>query len=350
MITHATRFVVLTAGGFGGFAISRLAVWTEQTPFATEHVILIFVILGCSIGYILGGILGRELDSAYRSIEERMHDLLPTDLILGAAGLVVGLVVGLLVSYPLRFVSPAWLSFTATGALLLVSAYIGMRVAMLKRAQVARAFPRLNAEDAGSGSAVRAKYLDTSAVIDGRFLELARSGFLEGTLKVPRFVVAELHTLADSADDLKRAKGRRGLDLLESLGGSDGAPETLEVDYAGIPGVDEKLVRLAKESGGAIITVDYNLSKAARVQGATVLNVNEIAQALRPTFLPGEPMRVSIVREGKESDQGVGYLEDGTMVVVQGGRQHIGSDAETEVTSVLQTSAGRMIFTKMKAV
>ncbi|MBE0476652.1 MAG: TRAM domain-containing protein [Coriobacteriia bacterium] len=349
MITHATRFVLLTAGGFGGFAIARLAVWTEQTPFSPEHVILIFVILGCSIGYILGGIVGRELETAYCRAEERLQDLLPTDLVLAATGLVTGLVVALLVSYPLRFVSPPWLAFTTTGALLFVAAYVGIRVGLVKRVQVAAAFPRLNG-DKDRPDAARPKYLDTSAVIDGRFVELLRSGFLEGPVKVPRFVVAELHTLADSADDIRRARGRRGLDLLESLSSTDSGLELLEVDYPELATVDDKLVRLAADSGGSIVTVDYNLSKAARVREAGALNVNELAQALRPTHLPGETLRLTIVREGKESDQGVGYLEDGTMVVVQGGRERIGSEAETEVTSVLQTSAGRMIFSKLKAV
>ena len=349
MITHVTRFVFLTAGGFGGFAVSRLAVWTEQTQFATEHVILIFVILGCSIGYLFGGILGREFESAYSKVEARLHELLPTDLILGATGLVVGLVVALLVAYPLRFVSPGWLAFTTTIGLLAVSAYIGIRIAMIKRIQVARAFPRMNAQASEEAERQRSTFLDTSAIIDGRFAELVRAGFLGGPIKVPRFVLAELHTLADSADDVKRARGRRGLDLLESLAASGVEVEDFDIDYPDTAAVDEKLMRLAADSGGTVLTVDYNLSKTARVRRVTVLNVNEIAAALRPSYLPGETVRLTIVREGKESDQGVGYLEDGTMVVVQGGRQHIGSEADTEVTSVLQTSAGRMIFTKMKA-
>jgi uncharacterized protein YacL len=189
--------------------------------------------------------------------------------------------------------------------------------------------------------------LDTSAIIDGRFVELQRLGFLVGNPRAPRFVLGELHTLADSADDTKRARGRRGLDLLDMLAGRGEGIEVFEADYPEVAEVDGKLVRLAAELRTPLVTVDYNLTKVARVQDIEVLNVNELAAAVRPTFLPGEGLRLRVVREGKEADQGVGYLEDGTMVVVQGGKSRIGSEVDTEVTSVLQTSAGRMIFARI---
>ena len=194
------------------------------------------------------------------------------------------------------------------------------------------------------------KILDTSVIIDGRVLEISRTGFLEGDLIVPSFVLDELRHIADSADDLRRARGRRGLDMLrkmqEELGGA------LRVEDVGQDAadaeVDVRLLRLAMDLGGAVMTNDYNLNKVAGVAGVPVLNVNDLAGALRPAVLPGEEMTVRIVREGTEPGQGVAYLDDGTMVVVENGRRHVGETLDAEVTTVLQTSAGRMIFGKVK--
>jgi uncharacterized protein YacL len=168
-------------------------------------------------------------------------------------------------------------------------------------------------------------------------------------VRVPRFVLAELQTLADSADDTKRGRGKRGLDLLETIVGAEVGPEIMHIDYPEIPDVDSKLMRLVQDAGGALVTVDGNLAKVARVQGLHVLNINEVAAAMRPAYLPGESLRLMIVREGKEADQGVGYLEDGTMVVVADARRRVGEETEAEVTSVLQTSVGRMVFAKVRA-
>ena len=193
------------------------------------------------------------------------------------------------------------------------------------------------------------KVLDTSAIIDGRLLEISRTGFLEGDLIVPSFVLDELRHIADSADPLRRARGRRGLDMLrkmqEELGDGLRVEDTPQEEDAE---VDVRLLRLASEMGGAVMTNDYNLSKVAGVAGVPVLNVNELAGALRPAVLPGEEMPVRIVREGKEPGQGVAYLDDGTMVVVENGRRWVGETLDAEVTTVLQTSAGRMIFARVK--
>ncbi|MBE0417843.1 MAG: hypothetical protein IBX63_08750, partial [Coriobacteriia bacterium] len=170
---------------------------------------------------------------------------------------------------------------------------------------------------------------------------------VEGDLRVPRFVLGELHILSDSADDTRRARGRRGLDLLSRLRDEDSRRvEVFEADYPDIPDVDNKLLRLAAETGATVLTVDHNLTSVARVRGVAVLNLNEVASAMRPNHLPGERIRLRIAKEGKEQAQGVGYLEDGTMVVVADGRDHVGGEADVEVTSVLQTSAGRMIFSR----
>lgn len=191
------------------------------------------------------------------------------------------------------------------------------------------------------------KVLDTSVIIDGRILDIAKSGFLEGEIVIPSFVLDELRHVADSADSQRRARGRRGLDVLKKIQEDMGNQVRIE-DWAGESGeeVDVKLLRLARRLSGAVMTNDYNLNKVAGVAGVPVLNINELAGALRPAVLPGEEMTVRIVREGKEPGQGVAYLEDGTMVVVENGKRRVGDTLNAEVTTVLQTSAGRMIFAR----
>jgi len=189
------------------------------------------------------------------------------------------------------------------------------------------------------------KILDTSSIIDGRIADLCDTGFIEGDLVVPQFVLKELQFIADSADSLKRQRGRRGLDVLDRLQKSGQVTVTIsEMDFAHIKDVDSKLIEFAKTLGGKIITNDFNLNKVARIHGVLVLNINELAGALRPVALPGESMSVFILKEGKEKDQGVGYLEDGTMVVVDNSRRMIGQTVDVTVTSVLQTTMGKMIF------
>jgi uncharacterized protein YacL len=190
-----------------------------------------------------------------------------------------------------------------------------------------------------------AKVLDTSVIIDGRVADICKTGFLEGTLVVPHFVLRELQQIADSADSAKRNRGRRGLDVLEKIKGVPGViVQILEKDYPDVKEVDLKLIELAKEMGAKIVTNDFNLNKVSQLRGVDVLNINELANALKPVVLPGETMKVFILKEGKEYNQGVAYLDDGTMVVVDNARRMIGKTIATQVTSVLQTTAGKMIF------
>lgn len=344
MIVQLSRFVFATMGALAGLAVKDAIDWTQQIGFPESLVIILFVLLGCAIGFILGGILGRELSAAYVYFDEYMGRMSALELALATAGLLVGLLVALIVSTPIRALEPTWIAISGSGAMFLVFGYYGVRMALFKRSDVAALFPRLARQAQGGAGAP--KLLDTSAVIDGRFAQVAKAGFLAGQLRVPGFVLAELQTLADSADDTKRARGRRGLDLLASLSSGPSAVTVFDVDHPEIPDVDTKLTMLARELGADLVTVDHNLAQVARVQGVTVLNLNELATSMRPNHLPGERIRVSVVREGKEHDQGVAYLEDGTMVVVQGGRESIGRDVDAVVTSVLQTAAGRMVFAR----
>ena len=193
------------------------------------------------------------------------------------------------------------------------------------------------------------KIVDTSVIIDGRILDIIDAGFVEGTLVIPRFVLKELQHVADSADVLRRTKGRRGLDILKAMQDNTSKVniEIIDDDPRDIQEVDGKLLALARQYNAKILTTDYNLNKVAQIEGVDVLNVNDLANALKPAALPDENLEVKIVKEGKEADQGVGYLDDGTMIVVDGGRTYVGRRVSAVVTSVLQTAAGRMIFTKL---
>ena len=193
------------------------------------------------------------------------------------------------------------------------------------------------------------KVVDTSAIIDGRVVDIAETNFLSGSLIVPRFVLNELHRLADSEESLKRARGRRGLDILARLQENPAVPlKIVDKDVPELPEVDQKLVRLAKELGAKVLTTDFNLNKIAALEGVTCLNVNDLSNSLKPVVLPGEGMSLFVMKEGKEREQGVGYLDDGTMVVIEDGRRFIGKRIEAAVTSILQTPAGRMIFARAR--
>lgn len=344
MIQAITRFVLVAAGLLGGYVVTQVVDWETQIGLAPQYVIFLFVILGGAIGFVFGGIAGRELSTAWQRAVARIDELSGVDLLLGTGGLLIGLMLAFLAAQPLRLLEPPSLAITLSISLYVVVGYAGVSIALTRHNDFLRLFPRLAPPECLAPSE-RILLVDTSAIIDGRLIEMRRLGFLSGVPRVPRFVLGELHTLADSADDTRRARGRRGLDLLTALPDED-SMDVFEIDFADLVGVDQKLMRLAVESSAAIVTVDHNLAKVARVRGIEVLNLNEAAAALRPNFLPGDVLRLRIGKQGKESDQGVGYLEDGTMVVVADGRPFIGEDADIEVTSVLQTSAGRMIFAR----
>src|SRR2546426_996751 len=222
-----------------------------------------------------------------------------------------------------------------------------------RREDFLTAFPRRAERLGGRDRRLRrtsvAKLLDTSVIIDGRIADITQSGFLEGPLLVPRSVLAELQRIADASDQIRRNRGRRGLDILNKMQKELHAVQIFDDGGELASGqVDSQLVRLARQLGGWIVTNDYNLNKIAELQGVRVLNVNELANAIKPVMLPGEELTVHVIKDGKEAGQGVGYLDDGTMIVVEGGRKHIGETLHAVVTSVLQTVAGRMIFARPK--
>jgi len=285
-----------------------------------------------------------ELDEVERSVE----GLAPGQVLGGAIGLVVGLLIAALIkSVFFEFIATEgrpWAYVADVGYIVLsiFAAFLGARVGAKQRLSASAGTAGVS-----PGRDGMPKLIDTSVIVDGRVLEIVESGFLEGPLVLPRFVLRELQLIADSIDPMKRTRGRRGLEVLAKLQELT-TMHIVEQDYVDISGVDAKLVRMAIERKAKLVTNDYNLNRVAQVEGVTVLNINELAGAVKPVVLPGEELHVTIVRDGKEAHQGVGYLDDGTMIVVENGRRLIGEDTDVQVTSVLQTVAGRMIFAKVK--
>jgi uncharacterized protein YacL len=269
----------------------------------------------------------------------------PVDrLFWGATGGILGVAFGLGLGTALGAVVPG-AGPLGRGLFGLLLAYLGSSVALAKRDELEDMSAKLFPRTAGSREAY--KILDTSVIIDGRIVDIAESGFLEGTLLVPQFVLRELQQIADSSDGLKRNRAKRGFDVLERLQRASKVSVQIDGrDFSQAREVDRKLLELAKSTGGTVVTNDYALNRLAALSGIRVLNVNELANAVRPIVLPGEPMQVHVVKEGKEVAQGVAYLDDGTMVVVDHGKRFIGQRVDVTVTTVLQTAAGRMIFAR----
>ena len=269
----------------------------------------------------------------------------PVDrLFWGATGGILGVAFGLGLGTALGAVAPG-AGPLGRGLFGLLLAYLGSMVALAKRDELEEMSTKLFPRTAEGREAY--KILDTSVIIDGRIVDVCESGFLEGTLLVPQFVLRELQQIADSSDGLKRNRAKRGFDVLERLQRTSKVSVRIDGrDFPHVREVDRKLLELAKVTGGKVVTNDYTLNRLAGLSGVAVLNVNELANALRPIVLPGEPMQVHVVKEGKEVAQGVAYLDDGTMVVVDHGKRFIGQTVEVTVTTVLQTAAGRMIFAR----
>lgn len=357
------RWVLAAAGLFAGFfvGVDWLGLAGQLFPLHWRGVEVPAVLLGASLlgailGYLLGPLIIQRCTTGLRWVEGRLGRIPGVDLLAGAVGTIIGLIIAYLFAPALARIPIIgdWLPTLVSVAL----AYLGWTAFVKKREdwQRLRLLPRRAREDAprdGPGEArqprVSQKILDTSAIIDGRIAELCRHGFVEGALVVPQFVLDELRHIADSADPLKRGRGRRGLDVLHALQRELNMPfEVLDRDPGGGLEVDVKLVQVAQEIGATVVTTDFNLNKVAGLRGVKVLNVNDLANGLRPVLLPGEEVNLHLIREGNQAGQGVGYLNDGTMVVVEGGKRFIGGAVDVEVTSVLQTAAGRMIFGRPK--
>ncbi len=346
-------FIVAGAGiGFYSIELLPLGTLDQVTNIeALRFVLAVFTAL-------IGGVAGLSFQITYRRFEAKVREM-PVEVILTRAiGLVIGLLVANLMLAPL-FLLPIPEDFSFIKPLVAVLGSVIFAFSGISLADThGRSFLRLvnpNTVEAmlvaeGTLKPAATKVLDTSCIIDGRIEALLETGFLEGQIIVAQFVLQELQQLADGAKDLKRVRGRRGLEILNRL--RENYPERIlinPVDYEDISTVDAKLVKFAQEINGTLLTNDYNLSKVASVQKVPVLNINDLVQAVRPSYLPGDTIDLKVLKEGKEPSQGIGYLEDGTMVVVEEGSNYVGGEVRVVVTSALQTSAGRMIFARPQA-
>jgi uncharacterized protein YacL len=309
-------------------------------------------------GALVGFATGLSVQTTYRRLERQVREMPVEVLITRSIGLVIGLLVANLMLAPVfllpfpqefSFIKPL---FAVLGSVLL--AFTGVTLADTHGRSFLRLINPNSVETLlvaeGTLKPASTKVVDTSCIIDGRIEELLETGFIEGQILVAQFVLRELQQVADAANDQKRVRGRRGLDILNRM--KTNQPERIVIhsaDYDDIPTVDAKLVRLTQEINGTLMTNDYNLSKVASLQRVPVLNINDLAQAIRPSYLPGDSLDLKIIKEGKEPSQGIGYLDDGTLVVVEEGSKYVGSELRVVVTSALQTSAGRMIFARPQA-
>ncbi|GEL06042.1 PIN/TRAM domain-containing protein [Rummeliibacillus sp. G93] len=298
-----------------------------------------------------------------RWMEDKLLKAPVGDLLFGTLGLIIGLILAYLIGFSIDNIKiPLITTIVPILSVLLsiVLGYLGFQVGFKKRDELIHVFTAGKAQSTNASKKkamgedvelddAKYKLLDTSVIIDGRIADISETGFIEGTFVVPQFVLTELQHIADSSDTLKRTRGRRGLDILKKLQ-DERATQVLitEVDFEDVQEVDLKLVRLAKKMGGQILTNDFNLNKVCDLHNVKVLNINDLANAVKPVVIPGEEMNVLVIKDGKEHNQGVAYLDDGTMIVVEEGKSYIGQAIVVTVTSVLQTSAGRMIFAKPK--
>ena len=345
-MVFAVRLVMALVGGVSFYELGIN--YLPQHPRWGSYALFVFlaVLVGVGIGALVGHFLGRAVAKLGRVLDRATGLVTASGLIFASMGLLIGMAIAALGSLAIRdlpVVGPYLLPL-----LFAVSGYLFAYLGFKRHTDLARVlgFKGL-LQQPGAKQFLRPKVLDTSAIIDGRIAEVAGTGFLEGDVVIPSFVLEELQSIADSGESGKRARGRRGLDTVHSLQESAVHVTIIERDFPTVPDVDTKLIRLAKEMKACILTTDFNLDKVSQIQGVEVLNMNELAHTLKAAVLPGESLRVRVLREGKESDQGVAYLDDGTMVVIEGGRGRVGEEVTVEVTSILQNPSGKMVFARM---
>lgn len=357
MLNRIIQIVFLLIGGALGFVflppLYKFLNLSSNTWINNPYV---SVAIGAILLFSLSFLLSDYFVKAIKWMEEVLFKLPAAELFFGSLGLIIGLIIAYLVSFPIDKINIPVITEILPFLLSIVLGYLGFRLGFTKREELSQIFSKSqtsskkkNNDTISNEQKTTYKLLDTSVIIDGRIADISSTGFIEGTLVVPQFVLTELQHIADSSDTLKRTRGRRGLDILKKLQ-DERATNVLisEEDFEDIVEVDLKLVRLAKKMGAQILTNDFNLNKVCELHNVKVLNINDLANAVKPVVIPGEDMQVVVIKDGKEHNQGVAYLDDGTMIVVEGGRNYIGQTITVTVTSILQTSAGRMIFAKPK--
>ena len=331
---------------------AKVLVTETQQFIAAVSCALIFGL----IFYLLTPVFGRHGEKLAKNIETDLQKVPTNEIVTGTFGLIIGLIIAFLISQVFSGIDVFYIGTVLSIFTYIFLGYLGILIATRKGKDILpvwlSAKKGTNPKGKGKGNDSAApKILDTSVIIDGRIADIMKTGFIEGTIVIPEFVLVELRHIADSSDGLKRNRGRRGLDILNRIQSEYGIEiynTTPEKALDEIPEVDVKLLKLAQMMNGKVVTNDFNLNKVATIKGVEVLNINELANTLKPVVLPGEDMTLFLVKEGKESNQAVAYLDDGTMIVVEEGRKYIGQTISVTVTSVLQTAAGRMIFAKPK--
>lgn len=332
--------------------IPNVPSWVSNPYVNAIIFIIVFMLLGMTLSPFIEKVIKR--------LTEWVNNLATSNLILGTIGIFVGLLIGYLFSLPFNSLNIPFLNSTLPLIFSVTLALVGYQTAMSRKEEWGKLFNiRHNVKESAlnqdsqllerkaSDNMYKYKLLDTSVIIDGRIVDIVKTNFIEGTLVIPNFVLEELQFIADSADSLKRSKGRKGLDTLNMLQKEALIPiEFYEGDFEEISEVDSKLIRLAKLIEAAIVTNDYNLNKVCEFQNVKVFNINALANAIKPVVIPGEQMYVQVIKEGTERKQGVAYLDDGTMIVVEDGQYYMNEWIHVVVTSALQTAAGRMIFAK----
>ncbi len=348
MFVEIVRFVFTVLGALAGYQTTaylqrddRLAFLPHGSDFVAY---CLLALLGGLVGFVLGGVIGRFFARLVERMERFLAKRTAAEVVVGTVGLVTGLAIAALSSLAVvRLPHGEYLLLPLFVILGYAFAYLGAR----KSVELLRLVGLDTARGDGPAGERPRHIVDTSVIIDGRIVGIVESGFLGGDLVVPSFVLAELQRVADSADPEKRGRGRRGLDMVRKLMAVSDDVEVADDDYDDLHDVDSKLVRLGQDRGADILTTDFNLGKVAEIKGVRVLNINVLAGAVKTAVLPGEEIEVKVLREGREQGQGVGYLDDGTMIVVEDGRSMVGGVVKAQVTSVLQNPAGKMIFAKV---
>ncbi len=357
MLKRIVQACFLIVGGtLGIFLLSDLLAlmnFSEGTLFNNPYTT---AILGAIIFYIITFWAVDYIVNFVKWFEDTLVKAPVTDILFGSLGLILGLIVAFLGGIPFNSMEIPIVNTVVPILLTLLAGYLGFQVGFKKRDELINLFSiggrnkKKAVEEEPENPVNRLKILDTSVIIDGRIADICQTKFLEGVIVIPQFVLEELQHIADSSDVLKRNRGRRGLDILNRIQKELAVEvQIYEGDFEEIQEVDSKLVKLAKITNGMVVTNDFNLNKVCDLQNVAVLNINDLANAVKPVVLPGEELKVQVIKDGKEQNQGIAYLDDGTMIVVEEGRNYIGKYIDVLVTSVLQTSAGRMIFAKPKA-
>ena len=365
MLRKLVRAVFTIVGavlGYGAFLLVKFLArffghddWVNFTNMQEFYISVSFALIFGLIFFQLTPTIKKQGNKMADNIESDLKKVSTNDIVMGTAGLIAGLIIAFLISQIYAGIKIPYLSVILNIITYILLGYLGITIATKKSSDIkafwltSRRISSVGGKNSKQKMDATPKIFDTSVIIDGRISDIMKTGFIEGPIVIPEFVLVELRHIADSSDALKRNRGRRGLDILNKIQSDYGIEiynTTAEKALDEIPEVDVKLLKLAQIMNGKVVTNDFNLNKVAAIKGVEVLNINELANTLKPVVLPGEIMTLSLVKEGKENNQAVAYLDDGTMIVVEEGKRFIGKKIKVLVTSVLQTSAGRMIFGK----